>query len=209
VRVERVITERHPPPTGRGRPRGNMRLVVDGIIYQLRSGCQWNRLPAFFGSDTTLHRWLTTWAESGTFEAIWAELVKECDELGEVDWKWQSADGSMGKARMGGDGRGPNPTDRAKAGSKKSVLVDERGGPLSLVVDGANIPDCKLLDKTIDSIVVERPKCEQHLCLDAGYDNPSGRAAADAGRYVSHIAPASDKKSAVAVQVAENRAAGS
>ena len=52
---------------------------------------------------------------------------------------------------------GPNPTDRAKAGSKRSVLVDGSGGPLSVVVAGANVHDTKLLALTLEAIVVERP----------------------------------------------------
>lgn len=58
------------------------------------------------------------------------------------------------------------------------------------MISGANVPDCKLLGETIESIVVERPvpeEIEQHLCLDAGYDNPSGREAAAEGEYVGHI----------------------
>jgi hypothetical protein len=45
------------------------------------------------------------------------------------------------------------------------------------------VHDCKLLEQTIDSIVVERPepteKSGPHLCLDKGYDNPTGQAAAE------------------------------
>jgi len=51
-----------------------------------------------------------------------------------------------------------------------------------VVFTGANVPDCKLLEATIEAIVVERPdpdEVEQHLLLDAGYDNPSGRAAVE------------------------------
>ena len=109
-------------------------------------------------------------------------LVEECDELGAVDWKWQSADGMLGKARFGGDKTGRNPTDRGKLGTKKSVLVEADGGPLGAVIAGANVPDCELLDETIEAVVVERPdpeEVEQNLCLDAGYDNPSGRAAVE------------------------------
>jgi putative transposase len=60
------------------------------------------------------------------------------------------------------------------------------------VIAGANVPDCKLLQETIEAIVVERPdpeQVEQHLTLDAGFDNPSGRAAVEAGRYIGHIRP--------------------
>ena len=71
---------------------------------------------------------------------------------------------------------GKNPTDRGKNGTKRSVLVDEQGGPLGLVIDGANRHDTKLLRATIEAIVVERPKPTperpQHLCLDKAYDNP-------------------------------------
>jgi putative transposase len=51
------------------------------------------------------------------------------------------------------------------------------------VVAGANVHDCKLLKQTIEAVVVERPKPEssgkQRLCLDRGYDNPTGREAAE------------------------------
>ena len=69
-----------------------------------------------------------------------------------------------------GDSIGCNPTDRGKAGSKRSVLVDGSGGPLSVVVAGANVHDTKLLAMTLESVVVERPDGRdvgpQHLCLD-------------------------------------------
>jgi putative transposase len=60
------------------------------------------------------------------------------------------------------------------------------------VIAGANVPDCKLLGETIEAVVVERPdpeEVEQHLCLDAGYDNPSGREPVGKYGYVGHIRP--------------------
>ena len=84
---------------------------------------------------------------------------------------------SHGQGTFWGDLIGPNPTDRGKAGTKRSLLVDGEGGPLSIVVAGANVHDAKLLEATLDAIVVERPQPTeeepQHLCLDKGYDNPS------------------------------------
>jgi putative transposase len=71
-------------------------------------------------------------------------LVEECDDLGAVAWKWQAADGMLGKARFGGKKTGKNPTDRGKSGTKKHVLTDGDGGPLGVVIAGANVPDCKL-----------------------------------------------------------------
>jgi putative transposase len=87
---------------------------------------------------------------------------------------------------------GPNPTDRAKNGVKKSLLVEAGGGPLAIVIAGANIPDAKLLAQTIEAIVLERPEPEpdypQHLCLDKGYDNDDGWGACVDHDYIPHIA---------------------
>src|SRR5581483_821984 len=89
------------------RPRLGFRVVLTGIIYRLRSGVQWNKLPREFGSDATVHKWFQWFAEDGVFEHLWAVLVGACDELGGVSWEWQAADGVMGKARSGGTSSAP------------------------------------------------------------------------------------------------------
>ena len=105
---------------------------------------------------------------------------------------------SHGQGTFWGDLIGPNPTDRGKAGTKRSPLVDGEGGPLSIVVAGANVHDAKLLEATLDAIVVERPQPTeeepQHLCLDKGYDNPSGRGAAAGHGYREHIRRIGEEK---------------
>lgn len=187
--IEALIVELDPPsPTGR--PRAEPRRTLDGIIFRLRSGCQWNQLPADFGDDSTVHRWLVRWRKVGLWDRLWATLVEHCDALGEVDWQWQAADGMMGKARMGGKDVGPNPTDRGKNGTKRSLLVDGQGGPLAIATEGANVHDTRLLRPTLEAIIVERPpvsKVPQHLCLDKAYDNPTGQKAAEEAGYIPHI----------------------
>ena len=104
----------------------------------------------------------------------------------------------MGQARLGGDEIGANPTDRGKNGSKKSILTDRQGGPLSVVLAGANVHDAKLLDKTIEAMIVDRPKPTkakpQNLCLDKGYDNPTGKAAVEKHNYTGHIRRIGEEK---------------
>ena len=90
------------PPSWTGRDRIDQRAALDGIIYQMRSGCQWKQLPEKFGDDSSVHRTFQRWISKAVLEAIWAKLVENCEELGGVDWDWQSADGAMGKARFGG-----------------------------------------------------------------------------------------------------------
>lgn len=77
------------------------------------------------------------------------------------------------------------------------MIVEADGGPLGVVVAPANVHDCKLLRATIEAIVVPRPDPEgneQHLCLDKGFDNPSGEAAADEAQYTSHIRRIGEEK---------------
>jgi putative transposase len=86
----------------------------------------------------------------------------------------------------------------AKPGTKKSIVVEAAGGPLGVAIAGANVHDTKLLDATLNAIVVERPeptpKEPQNLCLDKGYDNPTGRQAADSHDYVPHIRRIGEEK---------------
>jgi putative transposase len=69
---------------------------------------------------------------------------------------------------------------------------------LSVVVAGANVHDTKLLAATLEALVVERPKPTpekpQHLCLDKGYDNPTGWEAVAAHDYVPHIRRIGEEK---------------
>ena len=67
------------PPKARGRKRADPRQMLNGIIFRLRSGCQWNRL-----------RWrrqrpFQRWVERGVLRRMWGALIEGCEELGGVD----------------------------------------------------------------------------------------------------------------------------
>jgi putative transposase len=99
--VEKVLAELD-PPAAYGPDRVDQRAAFDGVIFRMRSGCQWNRLPEQYGDDSSVHRTFQRWVERGVLHRLWAVLVKDCEELGGVDWEWQSADCALGKARFGG-----------------------------------------------------------------------------------------------------------
>ena len=185
-RIEPIILEED-PPKARGRKRSDPRQMLNGIIFRLRSGCQWNRLPKELGDDSTIHRTFQRWVGTGVFAP---NVGSPGGGVRRVGWRGLGMAGgrrSHGQGTFWGDLIGPNPTDRGKAGTKRSLLVDGEGGPLSIVVAGANVHDAKLLEATLDATVVERPQPTeeepQHLCLDKGYDNPSGRGAAAGHGY--------------------------
>ena len=83
---------------------------------------------------------------------------------------------------------------------KRSLLVEADGGPLAVVVAGANVPDAHLLKPTIEAVVLERPPVEdgwpQPLCLDKAYDNEAGWGACVDHEYEPHIALIRDERPA-------------
>lgn len=161
-----------PKPAGSpGRPRSSMRAVFDGILWVLRTGCQWKAVPRSIGAGSTLHDWHQRFQSSGLYTTIWGVLLEYYDQQCGIALEWQSLDGCIIKAPLGGEATGRNPTDRGKSGSKRSLLVDQRGAPLSVEMDGANVPDMLLLADTLGAILIERDRSVvEHLCLDRGYD---------------------------------------
>lgn len=96
--VSKVLTV-YDPPAKTGRPRVDQRRALNGIIFRMRTGCQWNQLPKEFGDDASVYRTFRRWERRGIFDILWALLLLRCDELQGVDWKWQAADGCLSKAR--------------------------------------------------------------------------------------------------------------
>ena len=90
------------------------RKALNGIIFRMRTGCQWEFMPIRFGAKSTVHDWFQRWNKNGIMAQIMATLIAECEELGGVSWDWQSADGAMAKARFGGTKLAPIPPIAAK-----------------------------------------------------------------------------------------------
>ena len=99
-----------PHPLGCHRPRVDNRKAMDAIFFVLRTGCQWNALNATgICSSSTAHSRFQEWTAAGAFEKLWAMGLKEYDALKGIDWAWQSMDGAMTKAPLGGGKNRPQP----------------------------------------------------------------------------------------------------
>jgi transposase len=62
----------------RGRPRRNDRLVIEGILWVLRTGAPWRDIPKEFGPWTTIANRYSRWTKSGVWEQMWGILKKKC-----------------------------------------------------------------------------------------------------------------------------------
>lgn len=183
-----------PSPTRRGRRVVSFRKVLDGILYRLRTGCQWKAIPAAFGSGSTCHRRFQEWQRLGVFEKAWQHLLQQYDQQKGIGWNWQILDSAIVPAPLGGEKTGKNPTDRAKSGTKRHVLTDRRGVPLAVTLSGANIPDYQCAEATLLGLVIRRSWRNaagtlvlRHFCADKGYDYDAVHRLAKRLGYRLHI----------------------
>ena len=70
------------PPKSTGRKRVDQRRILNGIVFKLRTGCPWNRLPKELGDDSTIHRTYQRWMRLGVLAQVWAMVEEEIEELG-------------------------------------------------------------------------------------------------------------------------------
>ena len=101
-----------------GRPRTvNLRQITAGIFYVLRTGIQWQAVPRErFGPPSTVYYYFAQWVKAGVFAQLWAEALAVYDDLQGLEWTWQSIDGAMTKAPLGGRPRVPIPRIVASGG---------------------------------------------------------------------------------------------
>ena len=85
-----------------GRPVVPFRKVLDGILYVLRTGCQWKMLPKEYSSGSTCHRRFQEWTVYKVFYKLWVRLLEVYDDLRGISWIWQSLDSVSIKAPLGG-----------------------------------------------------------------------------------------------------------
>lgn len=198
--VEPLLPAEPAKPKG-GRPRVSDRQLFFAIFYVLRTGCQWKALPRSLGAPSTAHLRFQQWVAAGVFHTLWTLGLMQCHVEGRLDFTWQSIDGCMTKAPLGGAGTGPNPTDRGKDGTKRNLLTEGGGLPTGLAVSGANAHDMTQVQAVLDSMPLLPPwpteEDEQHFCADKGYDYESVRRLAWRHGYVDHIKSRGEEKQAL------------
>ena len=99
---------------GRGRPRKDLRAVLNGALWILRTGAQWAELPGRFPPYQTCHRYFQEWSRDGTVKRILHALAEDLYERGGIDISEAFIDGTFAGAKKGGSasgkpsaGRGP------------------------------------------------------------------------------------------------------
>jgi transposase len=166
-----------------GRKPIDNRKALTGILFVLKTGIPWEDLPQEMGCGCGMTCWnkLHEWHEAGVWQRLHERLLARLRHADRLDWSRAVVDSASVRAIHGGEATGPNPTDRAKAGTKHHVISDARGLPLATILTGANTHDVTQLKPLVRKVPPvrgkpgrprQRPDCVQG---DRAYDSEPDR----------------------------------
>jgi len=174
--VARVVEWCEPPEHGgRGHPPTETVRVLAALRRFLREGTPWRSLRATgaMASGSTLRRRLADWAQAGVLRHVHSMLVGML--RGQPDAALDLiVDSCSVRAKRGGELTGPNPTDRAKKGTKYHVAVNGDGLPVACVATAANVNDTLMFDRLFRTAFAVMVRVRTAFA-DKGYDAEANR----------------------------------
>ena len=149
--------------------KSNLRLVVEGILYRLRTGLPWRDLPDYFGFWNSVYKKFNSWSARGIWKKVFNLLVIE------PDLEWGFIDGSYVKAHQHSTGAASDDdqaigTSRAGNTSTIHMVVDSFGLPIHFEITGGQVHD----SSAADDLLAKSPVFDFTIA-DKGYDKENLR----------------------------------
>ncbi|WP_461531413.1 IS5 family transposase [Pseudomonas sp. 210_17 TE3656] len=182
-----VVADLFTPTHTRGRPRSSDRLMLDGVLWLLRSGAAWRDMPECFGPWRTVYHRFRVWRNRGTFDQMLKRLHLKLNDQGLIDLQTWMIDSTAVRATRassgaGKKGGGDEPADHALGRSrgglttKIHMLCDANGVPLRFLLSGGQASDISYAQPLLDDVCIPtskrgrpRKRC-RWLLADKGYD---------------------------------------
>lgn len=135
--------------------RYELREIINGILYLVKTGCQWRMLPKDFAPWQLVYYYFNTWKKQEIFEVIQESLVQKIrlkegkqPTVGIIDAQ------SVKSTLVSSESRGFDAGKRVK-GIKRHMIVDTLGMVLAVVIQGASVQDrdgaIEVISKLIES----------------------------------------------------------
>ncbi|NBA93555.1 IS5 family transposase [Pseudomonas sp. R5(2019)] len=147
-----------------GRPRGDDRLMLNGVLWVLRSGAAWRDMPEHFGPWSTVYQRFRDWRNRGTFDQMLKRLHVKLNEQGLIDLQTWMIDSTAVRATRASSGAGKKGADepsdhalgRSRGGltTKIHMLCDANGVPLRFLLPGGQASDIAYAQPLLDEVCI-------------------------------------------------------
>ena len=147
----------------------NLRKMVEGMLYRMRTGCPWRDLPVVFGCWNSIYKKFNRWSLKGKIMHIFKALIQD------PDLEWEFIDGSIIRAHQHGAGAATTENQaigRSVGGNttKIHMVVDSYGLPIAFELTGGEVHECKIAEAFIAQLPLS-----QFVIADKGYDSAAVR----------------------------------
>ena len=113
ARLAPLLAEVAPEQPVTGRPNKDHRLILNGILWKIRTGAPWRDLPERYGPWQTVYSRFRRWRLAGQWDRLFAAVQRQEDAAGRLDWTLHFVDGSVIRAHQHAAGaKGGTPRGR-------------------------------------------------------------------------------------------------
>lgn len=99
-RLQPLLPPQTPQKRHRGRPSIDHRTIINGILWISKTGAPWRDMPERYGSWKTVSSRFYRWRAQGIWDKLWAEVQKDADTRGQVEWEIHFVDSSVIRAHQ-------------------------------------------------------------------------------------------------------------